>query len=201
MGKIPHVLGLAALGLACLLATGCTTTKSVQAKPLTDTDGLVTPGNALADCDNLTVLAFGVPAGSKATPEMMSAYADDLAKRLGSDFGPLFQSVAAGTGPRGLQRECLLSGQITKYKPGSRIARGMYASLLGLGVASLEGSITVTDTAGKQLLSSPFDKLWAWAGVMGIAKGMDDMQKEVAAAIASTVAQAKGWKPPPPVAP
>lgn len=201
MGKYPRLISLTVLCLACVLGSGCTTTSSTKAKPLADTDGSATPVNALADCDNLTVLAFSVPAGSKATPEIMRAYADDLAKRLGTDFGPLFQSVQSADGPRGLARECVLSGKVTKYKPGSRVARGMYATLIGLGIASLEGSVTVTDASGKELLSSPFDKLWAWSGVMGIAKGMDDMQKEVAAAIASTVAQAKGWVPPPPAAP
>ena len=78
-------------------------------------------------------------------------------------------------------------------KKGSKVARFI---LIGLGPASLEGKIKVVDAANATLLDAPFDKLWAWGGIAGASKGIEDMQVEVAASIANTVAQAKGWTPP-----
>jgi hypothetical protein len=46
------------------------------------------------------------------------------------------------------------------------------------------------------LLNAPFDKLWAWGGIIGASKGMDDMVAETSASVAATVAHAKGWNGP-----
>ena len=95
---------------------------------------------------------------------------------------------------RGLPHECLVRGAITKYKPGSRVAR---AILIGLGSASLECSVTVTDAAsGSVLLTAPFDKLWAWGGLIGARTGMKDKVAETSASGAATLAHAKGWNAP-----
>ena len=57
--------------------------------------------------------------------------------------------------------------------------------------------MTVRDaSSGNVLLTAPFDKLWAWGGILGASKGMDDMVAETSASVASTVAHAKGWNPP-----
>lgn len=192
-----HVHGkrvLACTALVAILATaGCTTTESTRAKAL---KGATAEATALADCQHVTVLDFGMPASVKAKNAGVGGeFARGIKARLSADFGPLFQSVDYGTAARGLERECLVRGEITKYKPGSRVAR---AILIGLGAASLEGNVRVTSATGDAvLLSAPFDKLWAWGGIAGASKGIDDMVDETSASVAATIARAKGWTPPP----
>lgn len=180
-------LALACLTLAAVAATsGCASKSSVKAKSLKSGAA----ATALSDCANITVLAFTVPA-RKVDASVGVDFSRSIQTRLSSDFGPLFTSVEMAPVARGLDHECVISGAITKYKPGSRVARFI---LIGLGAASLEGNVTVTDAAGgTTLLSAPFDKLWAWGGIAGASKGMDDMVKEASASVAATVAHAKGW--------
>ena len=188
--SIIHGKPVLACAVACLvLATGaCTSTSSTRAKTL-KTDAA--QASSLADCENITVAPFTMPAKRGMDASVGVSFAQGIQARLSTDFGPLFASVVNGAEPRGLDHECLIRGNITKYKPGSRVAR---AILIGLGAASLEGSVTVTDAAsGKVLLTAPFDKLWAWGGIMGASKGMEDMVAETSASVAATVAHAKGW--------
>jgi hypothetical protein len=184
-GKPMLVCAVASLALA----TGaCTSTSSTRAKSL-KTDAA--QASALSDCENITVNNFTMPAKRSKDASVGVVFAQGIQARLSSDFGPLFASVVSAEQPRGLDHECVIHGNITKYKPGSRVARFI---LIGLGAASLEGNVTVTDGAsGKVLLNAPFDKLWAWGGVMGASKGMDDMVAETSASVAATVAHAKGW--------
>lgn len=185
-----NVFTIGILAAAVAVTSGCASTSSTRAKPLE------VYGNAqsIADCRNLTVLPFSVPPRSKADVSTGVAFSAEIATRLKSDFGPLFESVETADAGRGVEGECLLRGDITKYKPGSKVARFI---LIGLGAASLEGTIQVADgPSNKALFTAPFDKLWAWGGIAGASKGIDDMMKETAAAIANTVAQEKGWKPP-----
>ena len=175
--------------LSIAILSGCASSSSTRAKGLKVTTSGAT---SLADCENITVFAFGVPANSKATVSTGINFAHDIESRLVADFGPIFKSVEFSDKARGLEKECLVTGDITKYKPGSRVAR---AILIGLGAASLEGKVKVVDAdSQKELLNAPFSKLWAWGGVIGASKGIDDMVKESSAAVASTLAQAKGWK-------
>ena len=173
-----------------LVAGGCTTTHSTRAKSLKTGDA---PATAMADCQHLTIASFEMPARAK-DPLVGEQFAQGIQARLAGDFGPLFESVEVAAQARGLPHECLVRGAITKYKPGSRVAR---AILIGLGSASLEGSVTVTDAAsGSVLLTAPFDKLWAWGGIIGASKGMKDMVAETSASVAATLAHAKGWNAP-----
>lgn len=182
---------LFALAACAVLATGgCTSTSSTRAKTL-KTGGA--PATAMADCQHVTISRFAMPARAK-DGSVGATFAQGIQARLASDFGPLFESVEIGEQARGLPHECLVSGVITKYKPGSRFARAM---LIGLGAASLEGNVSVRDAStGNVLLTAPFDKLWAWGGVLGASKGMDDMVAETSASVAATVAHAKGWNAP-----
>ena len=87
----------------------------------------------------------------------------------------------------------IVTGTIKTYRPGSRFARYM---LIGLGSAGFEGDLILKNGADNSVvLTAPFDKLWAWGGVLGASKGIEDLMAETAAAIASTVAHAKGWTP------
>ncbi|MEO6065319.1 MAG: DUF4410 domain-containing protein [Lysobacterales bacterium] len=183
---------LAAATLAALMVTGCATTKSTRAEPLQST-GIITD---VKGCTVLTVMPFSVPADSAATAETGKAFSNDIAGRLRGDFGPLFDSVETADAARGVDGECLFEGAITKYMPGNRAVR--LATLPGVGSVHFEGNIKVIDSAsGRELLAAPFDKLWAFSGVIGASKGIANLEKETAAAAAATVARAKGWEPPP----
>jgi curli biogenesis system outer membrane secretion channel CsgG len=177
--------------LSTAILAGCASSSSTKAKGLKATTSGAT---SLSECENITVFAFGVPSKGKADASTGSNFAHDIENRLVSDFGPIFKSVEYGDKARGLENECLVTGNITKYKPGSRVAR---AILIGLGAASLEGNVKVVDAGSqKELLNAPFSKLWAWGGIVGASKGIDDMVKESSAAVAATLAQAKGWTAP-----
>lgn len=185
-----RIWGAALVAAAIVLTSGCASTSSTRAKPLE----VAGASKAISDCRTLTVLPFAVPPRSAADASVGVAFSTEIAARLKTDFGPLFESVQTADAERGVEGECVLGGRITKYKPGSKVARFI---LIGLGAASLEGEITISDgPTDKQLLNAPFDKLWAWGGIAGASKGIDDMMKETAAAIANTVAQEKGWTPP-----
>ena len=183
-----RLLACTALCTAIALS-GCTSTSSTKAKSLKNT---TTQATGLSDCENITVLPFTMPAGKDASIGV--TFAQGIQARLGTDFGPLFKTVEYGSAARGLDKECLVTGKITKYKPGSRVARFI---LIGLGAASLEGNVSVNDaSAGTALLNAPFDKLWAWGGIAGASKGMNDMVGETSASAAATIAHAKGWNGP-----
>ena len=182
-------LALACLSVSVVLAvSGCASTSSTRAKSLKSTSA---QANSLADCQDITVTAFTVPGHGKVDASVGVSFAKDIELRLSRDFGQIFDSVEFGDAARGVEKECLLQGSITKYKPGSRVAR---AILIGLGAASFEGNVSVNDAAtGTSLMTAPFDKLWAWGGIAGASKGIDDMVKETSASVAATVARAKGW--------
>jgi hypothetical protein len=180
-----------AVAVAAVVLGGCTTTQSTRAKSLKPAEGTVL--GSVAECRHLTVVPFGVPSGKRVDPLAGKALAQDVERRLGSDFGTLFETVEFADARRNLDGECVLDGAISKYRKGSRVAR---AILMGLGSASLEGQVRVVDPSGKALLEAPFDKLWAWGGLTGALKGMEEMTEEVSASIAATVARAKGWNPP-----
>lgn len=185
---------LCAFALVAVAALpGCASTNSTRAKALTPT--VSASPQSLAACSNLTVQPFTVvPTGKRVDPKAGQVLARDVKVRLAGDFGHLFESVEYAEAPRNVPGECVLRGEITKFKKGSKVARFI---LIGLGPASLEGRVEVVDAAGTKLLDAPFDKLWAWGGIAGATKGVEDMQEEVGASIASTVARAKGWTPPP----
>lgn len=176
---------------ASIAMSGCTSTNSTKAKSLKHS---TTQATGLSDCEHITVMPFPMPAKRQKDAAVGVTFAQGIATRLKSDFGPIFQTVEYGTAARGLERECLVTGSITKYRPGSRVAR---AILIGVGSASLEGNVVVTDAAtGTALLNAPFDKLWAWGGILGASKGMSNMVTETSASVAATIAHGRGWNAP-----
>ncbi len=184
-------IGMLAVMVLALGASGCATTKSARAEPL-KTTGDITD---VKGCRAITVVPLEVTAeNEKADAEVAGAFADDIAKRLRGDFGALFDSVEANDGARGVAGECLIGGSISRYDPGNRAVR--LATVPGVGSVHFEGSIKVTDAAsGRELLAAPFDKLWAFSGVIGASKGIQNLVDETAAAAAATVARARGWEP------
>jgi hypothetical protein len=189
--RVPLVLVAAGVLLA---APGCATHDSVKARPLKGSRVETLP---LAACRHLTVLPFAMrePAATR-HPDAGARMAGDVARHLQAHFGATFESVAIGA-VRGLEGECAVHGDLRKYVPGNRAVRAIPWVGGLMGKASLQGQVDVRDGASDAvLLSAPFDKRWSWSGIGGVAKGMDDMVAETTAAIANTLARARGWQPP-----
>lgn len=82
----------------------------------------------------------------------------------------------------------LLSGQpsitltctVTKYEPGNPIARLMFA---GAGSAHFDVEYSLNNPSDFPLATGKVRKLWAWGGVVGASKGIEDMVSEAAAEI------------------
>ena len=174
---------------AAFLLAGCTTTQSTKARPLKAVYG--------ADADLrpyhvATVQRFEVLEPSLEHPDPGVMLSDRIAQRLANDFGQLFQQVRTGA-PLLQDNELLISGRVTKFKPGSRLGRAFGP---GITPASFEAELILKDAqSGQPILIAPIDKLWAWGGGLGAAKGIEDMIEESAAAAANTIARAKGWQP------
>ena len=180
------VLGLTVVG--SLMFTGCTSTRSVAAKPLHPVF-LAQTGN-LSKYAVVTVVPFDVPNSQAANDQVGVKLATDIANRLNYDFGPLFRTVRVGE-PQHTPDELVVTGRITDYRPGSRALR-----LLGPGIsqAHLKGDVVLRDGVTEQALeAAPIDKLWAWGHSIGAAKGMSNMMEETAASAANMIARAKGW--------
>lgn len=172
---------------------GCTTSNpaksSAQAAPLkVKADTLPN----LTKYSLATVKPFDTSKSKNTDRSVGVEFAEAIARRLKHDFGTLFDQVNVGD-PTGTAQELIITGDITKYAPGDKFLRGM---LIGLGAARFNGNLCLRD-ADQQLLFVPFEKLWAWGGVLGMSKGIEDMESETAASIANTVARQKGWSPPP----
>ena len=159
-------------GIAILITftTGCTTTKSTKADPLTASQGA---NVNLRRYDRAVIQPFDFPNRT-------------------ADFGQLFDEVRQGQ-PTASTNELIVTGRISEFKPGSRTAR----LFIPWGPrAVLKGDLILKDAAtGNEVLTAPFNKLWGWAGATGALKGIDDMIEETAAAAANTIARARGWEP------
>jgi hypothetical protein len=173
-----------------LLGAGCATTSSTQAQALKPTTG----GDIdLSRYQTATVLPFEPVEGKKIDRSVGVKFSDDVAIRLAHDYGPLFQEVRKAPA-QGKADELIVTGTIRVYRPGSKFGRAM---LIGLGSAGFEGDLILKDGADNRVVfAAPFDKLWAWGGILGMSKGIEDLVNETAAAVATTVAQARGWQPP-----
>jgi hypothetical protein len=180
-------------GLCILFGTllaGCQTspaTSSRNAAPLA-ADKKYFPD--LRNFDVVTVTPFDTTKAKNTDPSVGVRFAEDISRRLKFDFGQTFKEVKMGN-PTGSTNELIVTGEITSYAPGDRALRGV---MIGLGAASFKGSLCLKSNE-TQLIQIPFDKLWAWGGLMGMSKGIEDMEAEAAASIANTVAREKGWVP------
>jgi hypothetical protein len=180
---------LATMLLGSILSVGCTSTSSTQASALKTTGAKVD----LSSYQTATVIPFTQASTRPADQNAGSRFAMDIAARLKSDFGPLFTEVQMKDQPTGAPNELIVAGNIRSYKPGSRFGRAM---LIGVTPAVFKADLILKDGAsGKELLTAPIDKLWAWGGLMGAGKGIEEMLAESAAAAARTVAEGKGWNP------
>ncbi|MBI5774124.1 MAG: hypothetical protein HZA89_10325 [Verrucomicrobia bacterium] len=182
-------------GALVLAGLGCSTTD--PAKTSTKAAPLKLDSSQQVDLKKYSVaivLPFDTSKAKDTDASVGVKFAENIALRLRTDFGPIFDEVKTGGNPSGQPNEIVVTGIIKRYDPGSKIGR---AALIGLGAAKLEGELILKDsTDGKVLLGKPFDKLWAWGGIMGMSKDMAEMVTEAEASIANTIARAKGWIPP-----
>lgn len=182
-------LGLIILSGIALVFTGCSTTESAKATPLEPVYGADVD---LTSYQTATVQRFDFPDRSLEVPDVGIGLADKIAARLQNDFGSLFDEVRVGE-PTGEPGEVVITGRVTKYKPGSRLGRAFGP---GITPASLEGELVLKNGAtGNPIMIAPIDKLWAWGHSIGAAKGIEDMVEETAASAANMIARAKGWDP------
>jgi hypothetical protein len=101
--------------------------------------------------------------------------ADMVAKNVGT---AAFAEVVRGTPPEAREGAVILRAKITQYKPGSETARLMIA---GAGSAQLEMAAELVDAASaKSLVQLPIDRTWAWGGILGASRGIEDMERNVA---------------------
>jgi hypothetical protein len=116
-------------------------------------------------------------------------FAGDIVAQLRADHPDVFEEVR-WKNPAGQPGEAVLSGKILKFHRGSAALRAVVG--FGSGAASFEGEATLKDAStGEVLLVAPFDKLWAWGGMLGASKTVDNMVAQTSIAIAKTIAL---WK-------
>ncbi|HEX7861144.1 MAG TPA: DUF4410 domain-containing protein [Verrucomicrobiae bacterium] len=181
---------LTGIAILLTLTVGCASSRSTRAKPLAAIEG---QNVNLSRYDRAVIQPFDFPQRTLDERNAGQALANSIERRLESDFGRLFNEVRQGN-PTGAPDEVIVTGRITEYRPGNRAAR----VFIPWGPrAELRGDVVVKDSAtGEQLMVAPFDKLWGFAGGMGVAKDIDDLLEETAAAAANTIARARGWTPP-----
>lgn len=173
------------------LGSGCSSTGSSTAQPLKLPAGA--PNLDLRNYDVVTIVPFAVVPDKEKDPAVGTKFAADIGARLRNDFGALFKQVRLGASQNAVN-ELLVTGTVREHAPGSLVGR---AILIGVGAASFEAEVVLKDASSQRnLLTAPIDKLWAWGGMMGASKDIDRMMAESAAAVANTIARAKGWEPP-----
>lgn len=83
-----------------------------------------------------------------------------------------------------------LNVEITKYKPGSAFGRAMIA---GAGSAHLDFKASLVEAeTGKRLTSFSGKKTWAWGGVYGMSRGIEELEQNLALELALYLKRCKG---------
>jgi hypothetical protein len=112
--------------------------------------------------------------------------ADQVAQGLPAGlFGEVLRNPAAP--PPGA---LVLRGRITQYKPGSETARLLVA---GAGSSHLEMELELASAdTGDTLVSLPVDRTWAFGGVLGASRGIEEMERNVAYELALYLQRCRG---------
>jgi hypothetical protein len=179
--------------LSCILLfeSGCATSSTTQTKPL---PASIAEGVDLRQYRIATIMPFAMAAGDRVDPLIGADFADEIYERLQNSYSGMFDEVRKGS-VLASNGELVITGTVTTYDPGNVSER---AFLIGLGAASFNAELTLKDAkSGQVLLRSPINKLWAWGGAMGASKRIENMMFEASAAIAGTIAHARGWQAPP----
>ena len=188
---IKQTIGSAILVVSSIWLSGCATpTSSSDVKPLT-------AHNMVLDLSKYriaTIVPFDSHDEGVKDVSIGETFAKDLAWRLKNSYGPIFSQIDQGP-PGDRADELIVTGKFTKFDPGSRAVRGAVG--LGLGASSLDGSLILKNASDQRIIyQGEFSKLWAWGGLLGGARGIEDMEAASVAAVANTIAIARGWTPP-----
>lgn len=147
-------------------------------------DGSAWPG--ISAYSVVTVMPLRAGPGVAVEPQLGAQMAEGIAQRLRSDFGQVFAQVRTGT-PMGQDNELVVLGEITECRTGQG-ADG--------GPVRLQGQIGLQDAADTQdIANARFDTLRRTAGMPDQVRSFSELVSDTEAAIAFTVARAKGWKP------
>jgi hypothetical protein len=104
-----------------------------------------------------------------------SRIADRLKRQL--DEG-LFAEVRRESPSEPVEGAVVLRGELTQYKPGSRVARGF---LIGTSNSHLDFTVRVVDAAsGDELAAFSAKRVWAWGGIAGDMVGIEDLEESLA---------------------
>jgi hypothetical protein len=174
--------------LMSLMCFGCGSTATIQ-----NTSALQITAARDIQAGNytiLTVMPFTLSEdAAQADKKFGENFSGDIVARFRSDYPALFQDVRWNKSNR-VPNEAILEGTIKVYKPGSRTARFLVGPFVG--ASSFEGDFVLKDAKdGRIIFAAPFDKLWAWGGMLGTHKTIENMISETAVAITKTVAL---WK-------
>lgn len=123
----------------------------------------------------------------KSAPERL---AREVARALPDD---LFDEIRRGAQDSAQEGVLVLRLEITQYKPGSRMARGMFA---GTGSAHLDFTGHLVDAmSGEELAIFSGKRTWGWGGARGQSFGIEEMEDNVAYEISLYLQQSKGHEP------
>ncbi len=188
--KMHFLAWVVVLAAGSFFSVGCASSNSINAPELTLLEGKDVHFDMY---DTVTFVTFELAPTNKKPINYAVAenFTKNIATRVEHDFGPIFSEVRYGE-PLGQSNELVVSGTITEYNPGDRFMRGM---LIGLGAAGFKGNLTAVDGRNRNLLlKAKIDKVWAWGGLLGMSKGIEEMVEESAASAAKTIVVKKGWK-------
>lgn len=148
----------------------------------------------LAAYPTLCVEPF-VMADPKAEEKKKQYLVDSAPQRMADlvleELGPSsFASVHRQAACASAADTVVLRGRITQYKPGSDTARFLVA---GAGSAQIELRVELVEaSSGQALVSFEPKGTWAWGGALGAARGISDLEKNVAYEVAAYLKQARG---------
>jgi hypothetical protein len=114
-----------------------------------------------------------------------------LAELVLEELGPsAFSSVLKAGACGNATDTVVLRARISQYKPGSDTARFMFA---GAGSAQIEMQVSlVAAHSGETLVLFEPMGTWAWGGAVGAARGISELEKNVAYEVAAYLRQARG---------
>jgi hypothetical protein len=122
-----------------------------------------------------------------------SRIADMVERHLDDD---LFEQVLRSEKAEPAEGKVVLRGEITRYKPGGRVARG---ALIGTSNSYLDFTMHLIDSAtGNELATFSGDRTWFWGGMAGEAVGIEEMEESLAFELAVYLTECKTgveWQP------
>lgn len=178
--------GALMLAVAGVWIAGCS---SSRVKPVA-LDGSAFPSLSPYKVVTVSPFTFDPKLGVDAATGLRMA--EGVAQRLRTGFGALFTQVRTGA-PLGQDDEVVILGAVTEYKAGNDGGSG---GAFGIGAPRLEGVMRMEDGADTEdLAKGTFEQLRAFAGMSGMGGTLPELTAHTEAAIAFTVARAKGWRP------